>query len=236
MVQASDSGGQIKTEVLTAADGSYRLGVFEDTWQIDALVEAQGFEPLLSQSVDVSSGETTTINFTAQLPPLGVTVNPVLTPTEDNSQTLSGTMTVGANVAITVDTSAVVGIVTYPTSTTWECLVSNLAEGVNTFSVTATDGISQYSAPSITVDYQPVQIINTIVVTEASYDKRKNVLTVKATSNYENAQLQVDGYGPMTFTKLFKGKYYWTFSTVLSVKPATVTVSGPEGSVSAEVQ
>lgn len=77
---------------------------------------------------------------------------------------------------------------------------------------------------------------NTISVIKASYDARKKVLAVEATSNYDNARLQVDGYGPMTFTRVFKGKYYWTFSKNLSVKPALVTVSGAEGAVTATVQ
>jgi len=77
---------------------------------------------------------------------------------------------------------------------------------------------------------------NTISVIKASYDARKKVLAVEATSNYDNARLQVDGYGPMTFSRVFKGKYYWTFSKNLSVKPALVTVSGAEGAVTATVQ
>lgn len=79
-------------------------------------------------------------------------------------------------------------------------------------------------------------MVNTISVIKASYDARKKVLAVEATSNYENARLQVDDYGPMTFSRVFKGKYYWTFSKNLAVKPAVVNVSGPEGAVTATVQ
>lgn len=79
-------------------------------------------------------------------------------------------------------------------------------------------------------------MVNTISVIKASYDARKKVLTVEATSNYVNARLQVDGYGPMTFSRVAKGKYYWTFSKNLTVKPAEVTVSGPEGAVMAAVR
>ena len=79
-------------------------------------------------------------------------------------------------------------------------------------------------------------MVNTIEVTKAAYDSRKKVLNVEATSNYANAQLLVVGQGPMTFRRLSKGKYYWTFTRSLSVKPATVMVSGPEGSVTAVVQ
>lgn len=77
---------------------------------------------------------------------------------------------------------------------------------------------------------------NTIAVTRAAYDARKKILTVEATSQHANAQLQVDGHGPMVFSRLFKGVYYWTFSRDLPVKPATVTVSGPEGVKTATVQ
>ncbi|MHB8707582.1 MAG: carboxypeptidase regulatory-like domain-containing protein [Desulfuromonadales bacterium] len=90
---------------------------------------------------------------------------------------------------------------------------------------------------TVTQDFTLAPLMaNTISVIKASYDVRKKVLTVEATSNYEDARLQVDGYGPMTFSRVSKGKYYWAFSKNLAVKPAMVTVSGPEGAVTVTIQ
>jgi hypothetical protein len=104
-------------------------------------------------------------------------------------------------------------------------------EPVDPVNVTAVPG--QTATRDFTL-FQP-RLINTIVVTKAVYDPRKKVLSVEATSNHDNAQLQAVDYGPMKFSKLLKGIYYWTFSGVVASKPATVTVSGPEGAVTTAV-
>ncbi|TLM68955.1 MAG: hypothetical protein FDZ69_01785 [Deltaproteobacteria bacterium] len=77
---------------------------------------------------------------------------------------------------------------------------------------------------------------NTIMVSRAEYDARKKMLYVDASSSYDQAQLQVEGHGPMTFSRLSRGRYYWTFARSLAVRPAAVTVSGPEGAVAATVR
>ncbi|BCA78269.1 hypothetical protein KQH41_00930 [bacterium] len=77
---------------------------------------------------------------------------------------------------------------------------------------------------------------NTIAITKALYDTRKTTLTVEATSDYPNANLYLENFGPMTFTQLFKGKYIWSYvNTSVPGSPGTVTVSGPEGSVTVPV-
>jgi hypothetical protein len=177
-------------------------------------------------------------NFAVTKPvaPVTVTVNPVTSPTSQSSQTLGGSRSSNATVTVTVNTTATVGTVSYPTATTWQCTVSSLAQGPNAITVTATDGTTQTTAPVVTIDYQPPAMTNTIIITKAAYDARKKVLNVEASSSYQNANLQVVGYGPMTYSRLSKGKYYWTFSQAMATKPATVTVSGPEGSKTATVQ
>jgi hypothetical protein len=221
----------------TAADGSYRLGVHAGTWQIVLAAEAMGFEPVAPATVTVGTGGAASRNIAVSKPvePVTVTVNPVTSPTSQSSQTLSGNRSTNTAVVVTVNTAAAVGAVSYPTATTWQCTVSSLAQGENMITVAATDGTTQTTAPVVRIDFQPPVITNTIAITKAGYDSRKKVLTVEATSNYDNAQLQVNGYGPMTFTRLFKGKYYWSFAQGTTTKPATVTVSGPEGSVTAPV-
>jgi hypothetical protein len=87
------------------------------------------------------------------IPPT-VNIDPVATPTKVNSQTISGAMEAGAAVAVSINTAAVAGPVTYPTATTWNCTVSGLVEGPNDITVTAADlaGNSSLATTSITVD------------------------------------------------------------------------------------
>jgi hypothetical protein len=238
LVKASCAAtGGVVTGV-TVADGSYRLGVHAGSWQVTIAPEAVGYDPVAAAQVAVAAGETAIRSFSVSLPveSVFVAVNPVDSPTGQSSQVIGGPRSTNARVTVTVNSAASVGAVSYPTATTWQCSLSNLSQGLNTITVCATGGATQFTAPPVTIDYQPPQMVNTIVITKAAYDIRKKVLNVQATSNNANAQLQVDSYGPMVYSKLVKGKYYWTFSRNLAAKPTTITVSGPEGSQTATVQ
>jgi hypothetical protein len=75
----------------------------------------------------------------------------------------------------------------------------------------------------------------TINITKARYNAKERKLTVEATSALgSGAKLQLQGYGAMKWKPL-AGK--WSLSvTGVGSKPASVTVTGVEGSVSAPVQ
>jgi len=76
--------------------------------------------------------------------------------------------------------------------------------------------------------------LNTIIVTHAEYDSVGLKLTVYATSNNAaNANLQLEGYGPMTW-KSGKSRWELRVNNFLAA-PASVIVSGPEGNASATV-
>ncbi len=70
---------------------------------------------------------------------LAVTIDPVITPTNLNMQTITGIMEAGATVTMSSAT-ATFGAVTTPTATTWS-VVATLAEGINAITATATDGV-----------------------------------------------------------------------------------------------
>lgn len=112
-------------------------------------------------------------------------IDPVASPTTLTTQSISGTLR-GTGVDITIDTAAIVGEITYPTPTTWNCTLSGLVEGNNTVSVTATDGISQVTdSVTIVVDTIPpaVQIISPVGVVRnrpaLSYTASDGIVTVK---------------------------------------------------------
>jgi bacillopeptidase F len=74
----------------------------------------------------------------------------------------------------------------------------------------------------------------TIEATSASYNTRKRTLSVTATSALgSSAKLVVEGYGPMKWDSKNKR---WTYSGSSATKPATVTVSGVEGSTAVAVK
>jgi|GEM_PF-1861810 len=111
-------------------------------------------------SVTDSFGDVPTLSgrsfrFDPDRTPPSLSVNSVTSPTLAPGQTLSGTMETGASVSVSVDTTATAGAVSYPTSTTWECLISGLAEGTNSFTVTATDvsGNATVGAPLPVITY-----------------------------------------------------------------------------------
>jgi DNA-binding protein len=88
--------------------------------------------------------------------PPTVNINPVTTPTNINSQTITGNKESGVNVAVTVNTSATVGAVSYPTSTTWSCTISNFAQELNTITVTAKDAAGNSAAVSKSITYDSI--------------------------------------------------------------------------------
>jgi flagellar hook assembly protein FlgD len=94
-----------------------------------------------------------------------VTVDPVTSPTNLNSQTLTGAMEEGATVSITCP-NGTVGTVSYPSNTTWTVTVSDMQEGSNSITVTATDEAGNISQPVSTTF--TIQIDNTPPVTTIS--------------------------------------------------------------------
>ncbi|MBI5103055.1 MAG: hypothetical protein HZB33_14665 [Nitrospirae bacterium] len=93
-------------------------------------------------------GNTTTASIVfavdTSAPPAPV-INPVISPTNQQTQVISGTKTEDA-VSIFFSASVRVERIYYPTSTTWSATVSGLTEGQNTFTVYARDAAGNTSA------------------------------------------------------------------------------------------
>lgn len=74
----------------------------------------------------------------------------------------------------------------------------------------------------------------TIEVLRADYQAKKSELTVEATSaRRAAAALRLDGFGSMSWDSR---KARWSLTRKTATKPATVTVSGPEGSVTVQTR
>lgn len=84
---------------------------------------------------------------------ISVSIGAVTTPTNSNTQTISGSMDSGAIVTVMTDTAASAGTVSYPTPTTWSCTISGLAEGINGITVTAKDAAGNAATATAAISY-----------------------------------------------------------------------------------
>ncbi len=118
---------------------------------------AEGTHTIRVESTDAAGntgfGEVTLIIDT--LPPTA-TVDPVTTPTKVNVQTIGGGRESGALITVTVDTSASIGPVVYPTDATWSSTVTGLAEGTNNITITAKDGAQNSAAVTASITYDSI--------------------------------------------------------------------------------
>ena len=125
------------------------------TWMCTIGQLAEGANVITVTATDVahnSATASTSITYDSIVPM--VSINPVATPTNVNSQTITGDREIGAVVVVAVTTNATAGLVTYPTVNTWSCVLSGLAEEVNGIVATATDaaGNSATAAANIILD------------------------------------------------------------------------------------
>lgn len=135
----NEANSSINTMVKTASDGAYRMGAYAGNWRIDTWPQLAGFTSI---PVTLANGQTAVMDLVAPT----LTVNAVATPTTSNSQAITGTVAAGSTVAVTANTAASAGAVSYPTQTTWSCTVSGLVEGNNTITVSATNVADNWPA------------------------------------------------------------------------------------------
>lgn len=154
----------VTTSVVTAQNGSYRLGAYAGTWHVQPLTAAKGLPAVAEQPAALTDGQTLTLpDFVVDVTPPALAINTVSSPTSASSQTVGGTMEAGAVVAVTVNTAAQVGTVTYPTATTWSCDIIGLAEGTNSITVTATDSSGNRTVATASIVYSPPPFIDLVI-------------------------------------------------------------------------
>jgi hypothetical protein len=235
---SGNGSGRFATAV-TDGEGHYCLGLMNDgNWQValnDSADQPLGYVGTAVAGVTATAGPFNGVDLTAY--PVGGAIGGSV---KEETQPVAG-LAVKATCATTgvvvtgrtaADGSYCLGVHTGA----WQIALAAEALGyepVAPATVTVDDGGAASWNFAVS---KPVRPANTIAITKAAYDTRKKVLNVEASSSYQNANLQVVGYGPMTYSRLSKGKHYWVFSQGMATKPATVTVSGPEGSKTATVQ
>ena len=79
------------------------------------------------------------VTFTVDTILPSISIDPINTPISNNTVTISGSVENGAQVSVSVNTSASAGPVSYPTATTWSCSISDLSVGQHVVTASAVD-------------------------------------------------------------------------------------------------
>ncbi|MFH0826538.1 MAG: discoidin domain-containing protein [Candidatus Omnitrophota bacterium] len=145
------------------------------------------------------------------------TINPVTSPTTNSSQTLTGTKSTDAASILVTCSTATVGSVTYPTSTTWSCPLTNLTSGTNTITAKAKDAAGNESSSAITsIVYNPDVGQAPVVTDDGAYTSSTTLLHATwsiSTPNIVEYQYSV-GSGSAGATNI-KG---WTSTTYKDIQ------------------
>jgi hypothetical protein len=152
----------------TVQSGISKVEVFKGTTKLgDAVVDGTNWSyQILSMTANTTNSYTikATDSFgnttSAKVAIRCDTVAPALTiskvsPATQNSKSISGTREANATISITTKDGATIGQVNYPTTTTWNCTISDLPSGASSYSVIATDAAGNSTAKSATITYTP---------------------------------------------------------------------------------
>ncbi|NJD90723.1 MAG: hypothetical protein FIA91_04280 [Geobacter sp.] len=122
--------------------------------QVVTFTDEKLYPVVVTASNEVGTQTTVQRNIIFDKTPPNLTIDPVVTPTNVASQTVSGTRDAGALLTVTCAT-ATVGAVEYPTDTTWKVAVSGLTLGENRLQVETTDLAGNRTIASATILYVP---------------------------------------------------------------------------------
>ncbi len=117
------------------------------TWSVNITDLQPGVNSITAQATD-EAGNSTSVMRNIIYTATPITIDPVKTPTNDSQQMVTGTMELASTVLVTCPTSSV-GVVSNPTPTTWQVLITGMAEGSNIISATAIDLEGHASNPVI---------------------------------------------------------------------------------------
>ncbi|MDP3786412.1 MAG: Ig-like domain-containing protein [Candidatus Omnitrophota bacterium] len=164
------------------------------TWSCQLTNLTEGTNSITAKAVDAAGNESPETSGTILLDtiaPAQPTIDPVTSPTNVDFQTITGTRSADTASIIVTCPTATVGQVTYPTSTTWVCQLTNLTVGDNNITATAQDAAGNPSIPrSITVTYQP-QTGLTVKITSHQNNARVNTPTINVSGTVTDSTATV---------------------------------------------
>jgi alpha-tubulin suppressor-like RCC1 family protein len=186
---ATANHGDAPTYTITPAAG-YRIA--------DVMVDgvSQGAVTTVTLPT-ITANKVVTALFVAAAPALSL--NPVTTPTNNKSQTLSGTVEAGATVTIAMGTASLPATVS---GTTWSSVIPALAEGTNTITVTATGAAGTTTTlPPATITLDTIPPVTTATPAPGNYTD--SVAVILATEAGSTIYYTTDGTPVTTASSVY---------------------------------
>ena len=186
-------------------------GLFE---QLITFTAEKTYQIYVTATDELGNETTVQRNIIYDTTPPAVSLDPVTSPTNQNSQILTGTVEATAEVTVVCPT-ANVGQANYPTQTTWTVVLTNMAEGSNVITVRAADdagNISGQTGATIIVD----TIVPNSTITSAPSNPSSSTsasFSFSSTDSNSTFQCQMDNGGyqsctsPKTYTNLSVGSH-----------------------------
>ena len=132
------------------------------TWTVDITNLTAGVNAITAIATDQAGNSTNvTRNVIYDTTAPGITIDPVTTPTKTGTQTVTGTMEQNATVIVTSATAGI-GVVSYPTATSWSVDITLISQGTNTLTATATDAANNSASASRAIIYDTIAPVITM--------------------------------------------------------------------------
>ncbi len=172
-----ENGATVEVTCLTATVSTVTYPT-DTTWSVDLTDMGEGANVITATATDQAvntASDTATIALDSLTT---ITIDEVTSPTNINSQTVTGTMENGATVGVTCST-ATVGAVTNPTDTTWSVEITGMTEGDNVITATATDQIGNTASDTATI---VLDSVTTLTIDDVTSPTNLDYQTVTGTT------------------------------------------------------
>jgi hypothetical protein len=133
------------------------------SWQVDITNMTPGTNTITVAATDAANNSTSVIrNIIYDTTPPALTINPVSTPTNVNTQTITGTMELNSSMTVTCPTALISAVIT--TDTTWSVSLTNMTQGTNTITAMATDAAGNTATATTSIFLDTASPVGTIVL------------------------------------------------------------------------
>lgn len=162
---AQSSGLVNKVQAVLYQDGRTRInyGAFPDDGAADAgsgLSKGDGVDVLNLTQLFGSVPDLQNRSFLFEkYVPASFTIDSPPKPVTSRSYTVTGEKFVGATASVTIDTSAVIGTVTYPGDSRWQCEIQQLSEGDNKLVVAMETVGGEIHRETATITYESGAVV-----------------------------------------------------------------------------
>jgi len=228
-----EAGAALTIKTDTAAVAGTPNVTAAGVWTVTVTGLVSGINGITVTAADKAGNITTqNLSITFSAAAVKLTIDPVATPTNNPSQTITGTMDAGALVAITLSTAATAGTVTYPTTTTWSSTISGLVAGDNVITVTATKAGSVTAVDSAAITLSTTPPLLTLSMLADGSTASAPLLTVSGSSDAAVATITVNG-APVT---VVNGQFSKGLVLVSGANTITVQAKDAAGNITAETR